>query len=227
MKESCCIIHLDDAWGGILPVMLHQRRMPTAVDELTLMTACMVGLTRRESRQGTNREAGKRLVSDGKLRKFFDVLRAGDAALCPIIAALILLTAAQAARAQDFQQSFSSALPGQPTSTAVVPFAPVNPAASVNLADPAVAGFFNPANNGAGTVLSSGRNIVALSSAAGSQAVSVTIPSLGITQVFSGGNRAANYAQALYLDLGISYGHRNSLILCGHKAPESLEFCTL
>ena len=102
------------------------------------------------------------------------------------------------ARGQSFQEGFSSTAPGSPTATAVVPFAPNNPSASVNLANPTIAGVFNPATNASSTILSSGSAVATLSSTAGSQAVTLQIPSLGLTQVFSGANRAANYAQALY-----------------------------
>ena len=122
-----------------------------------------------------------------------------DRKICRLaLAAAALLGAAPAVRAQGFQENFSSAVPGQPAATALVPFAPANPQASVNLANPTVAGVFNPATNATSTILNNSSSIVSLSSVAGSQAVNVQIPSLGLSQIFSGGNRAANYAQALF-----------------------------
>lgn len=132
-----------------------------------------------------------RLSSSSEVR--VRLLLQGFAAMAPLC-----IVAATSARAQSIQQTFTETPPGQGTTSETLNFSPNNPTSNINLNDPILHDIYtNNTVSGSSTITSNGITVANFSSKAGSSAVTIQIPSRGITQTFTGGDRATNYANAL------------------------------
>lgn len=114
-----------------------------------------------------------------------------------LLAGGLSVAASSNALAQGYSQSFTIVPATGSAQSETLPYSPTNPGGNLTSANPLLGGISDPTSAVTSVVSNNGTTVATYSFPAGNRAVIVTIPSLGQQQIFSGGSRTDNLAQAL------------------------------